>query len=135
MAFPGGRREPDDLDLRRTAERETLEELGLPLERFGRLAGQLDDVDAIASGKRVGLIVRPHVYSLIGAPELRPNASEVAEAFWAPLAPMMEGKFDTVKPYRLGGREVELPAYDLDGRLVWGLTYHMLQTLFSVCRF
>lgn len=135
MAFPGGRREPHDLDLRHTAERETLEELGLPLERVGRLAGQLDDVDAVAGGRNIGLVVRPHVYSLSEAPELRPNKAEVAEAIWAPLAPMMEGKLDTVRPYTFGGREVELPAYDLDGRLVWGLTYHMLQTLFSVCRF
>jgi len=25
----------------------------------------------------------------------------------------------------------ELPAYDVDGRIVWGLTYAMLQNLFA----
>lgn len=134
MAFPGGRREPGDLSLQRTAERETFEELGLPLERYGKLAGHLDDVDAIARGRSVGMIIRPHVYSLIEPPELQLNPAEVAEAIWAPIAPMMEGKLDTVRPYRIGGREIDFPAYDLDGRLVWGLTYHMLQTLFSICR-
>lgn len=80
------------------------------------------------------MIIRPHVYSLIEPPELQLNPAEVAEAIWAPIAPMMEGKLDTVRPYRIGGREIDFPAYDLDGRLVWGLTYHMLQTLFSICR-
>lgn len=134
MAFPGGRRDPGDPNLQKTAERETLEELGLRLERYGRLAGQLDDIDAVARGRNLGMIVRPHVYALNEAPELKPKPDEVAEAIWAPLAPMMEGKLDTVRPYRMGGREIDLPAYDLDGRLVWGLTYHMLQTLFSICR-
>ncbi len=41
MAFPGGHREPRDPDLRSAAERETLEEIGLDLERAEYL-GPLD---------------------------------------------------------------------------------------------
>jgi 8-oxo-dGTP pyrophosphatase MutT (NUDIX family) len=128
MAFPGGRRDPADQSLLRTAERETFEELGFVPSEVGRVIGRLDDVDAIARGKRVGMIVRPYVYVLDREPILRPN-EEVAEALWAPIAPMLAGQLDTVRPYVLDGREIALPAYDLEGRIVWGLTYHMLQGL------
>jgi 8-oxo-dGTP pyrophosphatase MutT (NUDIX family) len=128
MAFPGGRREPSDQSLLRTAERETFEELGFLPSEMGRVIGRLDDVDAIARGKRVGMIVRPYVYVLDREPILRPN-EEVAEALWAPIGPMLTGEVDTVRPYVLDGRELALPAYDLEGRIVWGLTYHMLQGL------
>src|SRR4029450_1300778 len=42
MALPGGRHDPEDVELRSTAERETLEEVGIDL-RGGELLGQLED--------------------------------------------------------------------------------------------
>jgi 8-oxo-dGTP pyrophosphatase MutT (NUDIX family) len=133
MAFPGGRRDPGDATLLRTAERETMEELGFLPSEVGRVIGRLDDVDAIARGRRVGMLVRPYVYLLEREPVLRPN-EEVAEALWAPIGPMLSGEVDTVRPYLLDGRQIELPAYDLEGRIVWGLTYHMLQGLLRLFR-
>ena len=133
MAFPGGRREPNDADLLHTAERETSEELGFSPSEVGRLVGRLDDVEAIARGRSVGMIIRPYVYVVEREPVLHPN-EEVAEALWAPVVPMLEGKVDAVRPYVLDGRELALPAYDLEGRIVWGLTYHMLQGLFRLFR-
>jgi 8-oxo-dGTP pyrophosphatase MutT (NUDIX family) len=133
MAFPGGRRDPSDATLLRTAERETMEELGFLPSEVGRVIGRLDDVDAIARGRRVGMLVRPYVYVLEHEPVLRPN-EEVAEAIWAPIGPMLSGEVDTVRPYLLDGRQIELPAYDLEGRIVWGLTYHMLQGLLRLFR-
>src|SRR5207249_11060459 len=43
IAFPGGRREPTDADLRATAIRETREEIGVDLSNAERL-GVLDDL-------------------------------------------------------------------------------------------
>src|SRR5262245_34151321 len=40
MAFPGGRRSPEDRDLLATAVRETEEEVGLDLARHGELVGR-----------------------------------------------------------------------------------------------
>ena len=36
MAFPGGHKDPEDISIRHTAERETWEEIGLDLSRHAR---------------------------------------------------------------------------------------------------
>lgn len=133
MAFPGGRHDPSDPDLLDTARRETLEELGLDLGRHARLLGMLDEIEAIARGRRTGIVIRPYVFALEEEPELAPNA-EVAEVVWAPLAPMLRGENATTLPYRRDGLDLVLPGYDVGGRVVWGLTYEMLQRLFSLLR-
>lgn len=133
MAFPGGRHDPSDPDLLDTARRETLEELGLDLGRHARLLGMLDEIEAIARGRRTGMVIRPYVFALEEEPELAPN-DEVAEVVWAPLAPMLRGENATTLPYRRDGLDLVLPGYDVGGRVVWGLTYEMLQRLFSLLR-
>ena len=133
MAFPGGRLDPGDPDVLYTARRETREELGLDLARDAELLGRLDDVPAIARGRPTGLVISPFVFVLRGTPALVPN-HEVAEALWAPLGPLMRGELDTTRDYRHEQRVIPFPAYDVEGRVVWGLTYQMLQILFGVLR-
>jgi 8-oxo-dGTP pyrophosphatase MutT (NUDIX family) len=133
MAFPGGRYEAGDPGLLETAVRETREELGLDLDRVGRPLGHLDEIEAIARGRRVGMVIRPYVFALEGAPPVSPNA-EVAEVLWAPLRPMLEGTNVTTIPYKREGFDLVLPGFDVGGRVVWGLTYQMLQLLFARLR-
>ncbi len=134
MAFPGGRRDPGDPDLVHTARRETLEEVGLDLGENAELLGHLDEIEAIARGKPIGMVIRPYVFAL-RAPEvpLVPNY-EVAEALWVPLGPLLRGEADSTYHYTGATFERVLPAYSVQGRIVWGLTYHMLQVLFSAVR-
>jgi 8-oxo-dGTP pyrophosphatase MutT (NUDIX family) len=134
MAFPGGRRDPGDSDLVHTAVRETREEVGLDLESAARRIGHLDEIEAVARGRRTGMVVRPYVFAL-EAPEveLRPNY-EVAEALWVPLGPLLRGEASTQYRYQRNGLELLLPAYHWEGRIVWGLTYQMLQLLFQATR-
>jgi len=133
MAFPGGRHDPTDRDLIQTAVRETLEELGLDLEQQGRLLGRLDDVEAVARGKYVGMVISPFVFELSEPGDLRPNY-EVAEALWVPLGPLYRGEANTIKPYVHDGVSYEFPAYEVEGHIVWGLTYKMLQLFFGLLR-
>lgn len=133
MAFPGGRHDPLDATLLDTAKRETREEVGLDLDRQAALLGRLDDLPAIARGRAVGLVITPFVFELEDAPALVTN-EEVAEALWAPLGPLARGEAETTRPYELDGRQYHLPAYDVAGRVVWGLTYQMLQSFFRVLR-
>ncbi|NIR35111.1 MAG: NUDIX domain-containing protein [Actinobacteria bacterium] len=131
MAFPGGRRDPGDVHLLDTAMRETREELGVDLAIAEHL-GHVDDLQAVARGRVLDLVIRPQVFLWPGEPPpLTPNY-EVAAAVWAPIAPMIAGEIDTVRPWREGTQTYRMPAYDVEGRIVWGLTYRMLRTLFAI---
>jgi len=129
ISFPGGHQDPTDPNLRATAEREALEEVGLALPRQALYLGALDELPAIARGRRTGMTISPFVYGLSTVnPSLAPN-EEVAELFWASLGPMLRGERDTVRPYEHEGQRIDLPAFTVGGKIIWGLTYQMLRGL------
>jgi 8-oxo-dGTP pyrophosphatase MutT (NUDIX family) len=132
MAFPGGREELHDPNLLATALRETREEIALDLERTGRLLGQLQALPAVARGQFIGMEIVPFVFELTDQAPLAFNPAEVAEAIWIPLEPLRRGALRTTVPYELGGQRLNLPAHDFEGRIVWGLTYRMLDQLFAL---
>lgn len=134
MAFPGGRHEPGDPDLLSTVIRETREEIGLDLARDACLLGRLDDIEAMARGRRVGMPITPFVFEVSGDPSLALGAGEVAEALWTPVLPLFRGEAHTTYPYAFGEGRLELPGYQVGERIVWGLTYQMLEALFHVVR-
>jgi 8-oxo-dGTP pyrophosphatase MutT (NUDIX family) len=134
MAFPGGREEPHDPDLLSTAVRETHEEVAIDLTEAGRLLGPLTVLPAVARGKSVGMTIAPFVFELTRDVELSYNVGEVSEALWVPVEPMMRGTLHTTIPYELAGQRLTLPAHDVQGRIVWGLTYRMLDNLFALLR-
>ncbi len=129
LAFPGGRHDATDPNLRFTAERETREELGLDLTAYGEPLGQLDDVPTHTTG----LVVRPFVYAVDTLPELQPNY-EVADVFWVDLPSLLSGARDTEYPLVWKGQAMRFPGYAVGERVVWGLTYRMLQILFEALR-
>ncbi|MGE0787475.1 MAG: CoA pyrophosphatase [Sandaracinaceae bacterium] len=129
MAFPGGRLDPGDASLLHTVVRETREELGLDLVEHGELLGRLDDVPTHTTG----LVVRPFVYRVGELPPLTPNY-EVAGVHWTGVMPLMRGEVDTEYPLVWKGQPYRFPGYQVRDRVVWGLTYRMLQMLFDVAR-
>jgi len=131
MAFPGGRQDPSDDDLLHTAIRETSEEVGLVLDPAKHLLGRLDDLPAVARGRKVGLIIAPYVFAVADDPVLVPSAMEVEEALWAGLGPLASGAQNTTFSYVFEGQTLDLPAFDVSGRVVWGLTHRMLVMLFD----
>ena len=133
MAFPGGRFAPDDADLLATARRETREEVGLDLGRAARLLGPLDLLPAVARGRRVGLTIAPFVFELADDLELCPN-HEVLEALWAPLTDLARGANRETVAYVHEGQELQLPGWNVNGRVVWGLIYCMLESLINRVR-
>jgi hypothetical protein len=79
------------------------------------------------------LTIAPFVFVLGDAARalpLTPN-DEVAEALWVPIGPLARGEGAGVYPYVLEGRQLELPCLRVGERVVWGLTYRMLQALFA----
>ena len=125
LAFPGGKREPEDATLRDTALRESHEEIGLGggveiLER-------LPDSGTLTSGFRV----TPFLARIDPPAAWRPDPREIAEVFDVRLAdlerPRAHGEelksFPTWKVPRL------IPFYRVEGHKLWGLTYRILRPL------
>jgi 8-oxo-dGTP pyrophosphatase MutT (NUDIX family) len=127
MALPGGHADPADADLAATAERETLEEVGLDLREVAERIGQLSDY-APARGVPIG--VRPFVYLLQARPTLTLSA-EVEQAIWVPIAPLRAGEQRTTFSFVRGEQSLKFPAWDISGHVVWGLTYRVLDELFA----
>jgi 8-oxo-dGTP pyrophosphatase MutT (NUDIX family) len=134
MAFPGGRMHDDDQSLLYTAMRETREEVGLDLVAHATLLGALEPLDAVALGKRQGFSVTPFVFLLEGPSGLSLDSSEVAEALWAPLDAFARGEHHAHHTYRQGQVKREMPAFDVQGRIVWGLTHRMIVNLLDLAR-
>ena len=126
MALPGGHLEPTDADLGATAERETLEEVGLDLRRFGERLGRLTDSAPV---RGVPVAVRPFVYLLQARPVLA-LSEEVRQALWVPIAPLQRGERQTTFSFSRAGQQRQFPAWDIDGHVVWGLTYRILDEFF-----
>jgi len=126
MALPGGHRDPTDRDLGATAERETLEEVGLDLQIHGERVGRLTDTTPV---RGVPLAVRPYVY-LLGVRPTLSLSSEVRKALWVPIAPLLQGVGHTTHTLERGDQRFEFPAWDIEGHRVWGLTYRVLDEFF-----
>jgi 8-oxo-dGTP pyrophosphatase MutT (NUDIX family) len=128
MAFPGGRLEPGDAHARAAAERETFEEVGVPLAG-ARLLGRLDDKQGNPR-THPALIISAFVYAVSDPPRLAPN-HEVESAFWFPLRGLLEPRNHVVYPAR---DALEFPGILVGepGRhVVWGLTYSFLESFFD----
>ena len=118
VAFPGGKSEPADASLLDTALRETHEELGIPRERVD-VAGALDDSKTIT-----GFVISPFVGWIPNDIEPRPNPSEVARAFAAPLGAFFAPP-SGVLPWR---------GWTIDGELVWGATAAIVRGFIAILR-
>lgn len=129
MAFPGGHRDSTDSGLKQAAMRETLEEVGLDLAQ-GDYLGALDHHWAAPRGRRLDMLIAPHVFEIAGDPGLQPNY-EVDEAVWAPLAPLERNDLHTTQTLSITGSPTVFNGYRLaGGHFVWGLTYRMLKDFF-----
>ncbi|HXV37710.1 MAG TPA: CoA pyrophosphatase [Myxococcota bacterium] len=131
MAFPGGRLARGDATARAAAERETLEEVGLSLERAEFLGGLGELCGRLASPSDLAIAAFVFYEPAPGA--LAPNG-EVSEAFWFPMRSLLDRERQV--DFRVGtesgrlfpGVRVGEPAH----QVVWGLTYRFLEALLSL---
>lgn len=131
MAFPGGHAEAGDPDLAATAIRETREEIGLDLQRHGRLLGHLNHMDVNPMGGRTAMLVVPFVFLLTGEPPPLQLNHEVADVLWGSLHEMFHGHSATRRDMAVGGGMQPFPGYGVRDEIVWGLTYQMVNGFFA----
>jgi hypothetical protein len=92
----------------------------------------MPSVPALTRSKRGGMLVTPFIFALDKPePQAFALSSEVAEAYWVPIGPMARGEITTTYPYRHEGTLLQLPAFSVQERIVWGLTHRMLTMLFA----
>jgi 8-oxo-dGTP pyrophosphatase MutT (NUDIX family) len=131
MGFPGGRKDPEDPDVLETVLREVDEEVGIDLRRHARLIGPLDEIQGIARGRELSMVISPFVFALERGVEPRPN-HEVQAVVWVPLGFLTDPRNESVVEHPINGQRMRLPAYVYQERTIWGLTFRMIRSFLEV---
>ncbi len=127
IAFPGGRREPEDADLLTTALRESEEEIGLAPRAVDVLAA-LPVIETVATGFRVA----PFLGRLNGPPPVwRRQESEIDEILEVPLDELTHPEAHAVELWQLPEWDEprEIPFYRIGPYKLWGATYKIVEPL------
>lgn len=125
VAFPGGKVEFQDKSLEETALRETYEEVGV----------QANDVDVIRALTQVyippsNFYVQPYFGIINATPQFIKQDDEVEALIEVDLDDFLDDKFLITKTISTSySIEVEVPAFNLNGHVVWGATAMMLSEI------
>lgn len=125
IGFPGGKVEPNDHSLKETALRETYEEIGVPIQQIEVLK-QLTEVYIPPSN----FYVQPYLGISKSTPEFIKQDDEVKAIVEVPLSHFMDDKVVITSEVPTSyDKKVEVPAFELNGHIVWGATAMMLSEI------
>ena len=128
IAFPGGRFEDGDLDLKQTALRETAEEIGILPENIN-VIGCLTDVYITPSN----FLVKPFIGVINQKPDFILDLVEVEKIIPVNLFSLNDKSIRKEKSIlQSGGYKVKTPYFDIEGLTVWGATAMMISELNAV---
>jgi len=122
VALPGGKRTPEDRDLKQTVVRETLEETNINLLYRCRFLGVLE---TLISTPRPEMKILPFVVLVEHEPTVRLNY-ELDSFAWISLRRLIRNR--TKVKFSFGERD----AYVFDDVIVWGLTYRVLEMFVNI---
>ena len=129
MAFPGGMLHEDDANSLAGALRETREEIGIDLDRRGRLLTRLSDIGSHShAGHRRPLVISPYVFAVEG--EVMPRLNhEVASVLWVPLSFLADQRNRAMMDWQYKMRNLRLPYYVYADKRIWGLSLRMIDEM------
>ena len=125
VALPGGRKDPEDANLTRTAIRETAEETGVELSDAGWRLGRLTQV-APSHPTLPPITITPYVFGVPEEIEAAPNSAEVDQVLWVALPVLLDPKTRGTTTIQLPEGRADFPCYRVDGHAIWGLTFRIL---------
>lgn len=130
VGFPGGRVEEEDFDLAFTALRETEEEVGIPREHVEVLR-QLTKLYIPPSN----FWVQPFMGIMHKTPVLIPQEEEVESILEINIDDFLSDSCLTKETLSTSyAEEIEVPAFLLNGHVVWGATAMMLSEMKEILR-
>mgnify|MGYP000884854540 CR=1 FL=1 len=127
MALPGGKAEPSDENIVRTALREAQEEVGIRALDV-QVLGQLTAVNIPISN----YVVYPIVGTLPYAPDFYPDAREVERIYPTSLDDLRKYAEVQERTINIGNQEVKVPGFEIQDTWVWGATALMLSELSDI---
>ncbi|GGB89875.1 NUDIX hydrolase [Dyadobacter sediminis] len=127
VAFPGGRYEPTDENLMRTALREAQEEIGLRLTDV-KVLGILTELFIPASN----FYVLPVIATMPYRPDFYPDPREVEDIFEIKLEEISDVNIIGSSDIQIRGEQVHAPHYMVQGYKIWGATAMMISELLTV---
>ena len=116
MALPGGKMDPTDLDLRETAAREVLEEIGVDIdaasleyvtEHWIHVSNYWITAFSIRLNKKLS-------YDL--------NKREINRIFEIPVSTFRDTKFLKAHQLNILGKEYWSPYFEIENEIIWGAT-------------
>ena len=125
VALPGGRKDPEDANLQRTAIRETAEETGVELATSGWPIGRLARLEP-STPTLPPITITPYVFGVSEEVQARVNSDEVDQVLWVPLPVLLDPGTRGTTRILLPGGPADFPCYWVDGHTVWGLTFRIL---------
>ena len=129
IAFPGGRYEPTDENLIRTAKREAQEEIGLRLTDV-TVAGVLTELFIPPSN----FLVLPVVAHIPYRPDFFPDPREVEQVLEVPFREIEDKTIIGSSEIQVAGNLIQAPHYLIQNHKVWGATAMMVSELLDVLR-
>lgn len=127
IALPGGKQEEQDPNLAYTAVRETQEEIGIEAQKINMIT-PLSAIYVPPSN----FLVHPYIGHLELTPEFTLQADEVAQIIEVPLADFLSAP-TTLHNIKASYSEFTgVPAYTIQGNIVWGATAMILSELKDV---
>jgi|TARA_B110000438_G_scaffold76769_1_gene76979 8-oxo-dGTP pyrophosphatase MutT (NUDIX family) len=128
ISFPGGKKDKSDSNLKHTAIRETVEELGID-ETLINLVGPLSQVYIPPSNFNV----QPFVGIYNGTPFFNPDSKEVSLVIKPLLKDLLNIKSIKSEVF-VQNKKIIVPSYIIEGHVVWGATAMIINefiTLFN----
>ena len=126
VAFPGGKREPEDASPWVTARREAHEEVGITQQHVHPL-GELSPLMT-----RTGFEVHPCVAMVPASPELIVDTGEFDSVFLLPLEAFANPAVFRLETMSDGHVQRKVAHYTLDEDMIWGVTATVLALLANV---
>lgn len=122
VGFPGGKLEEEDKDIEDAALRETEEEVGIPRETISVLK-KLTEIYIPPSN----FFVQPFLGITTQEPQFVPQEDEVEALIEVTIRDFMDDtKIITQTLTTSYAKNIEVPAFKLNGHIVWGATAMML---------